>query len=164
VVLRTDPEHDRGRLAGYVRAGSGAVPVPDEVRAFLVQRRLSRPLIPDVLVRVDTWPMDGHGVLDVAGLPEPPATDDGPAEDERPWDDRFEELLRDTLAAAAYHGEITPDLQLAEVGLDSFGTVGLLVILEQTYGITISDEFQVMDSFRTPRSLWRTIDALRGAP
>jgi non-ribosomal peptide synthetase component F/acyl carrier protein len=164
VVSRTGQEHDRGRLVGYVRASSGAVPVPDQVRAFLVQRRLSRPLIPDVLVRVDTWPMDGHGVLDVASLPEPPATDDDQAEDERPWDDRFTELLRDTLAAAAYHGEITPDLQLADIGLDSFGTVGLLVNLEQTYGITLSDEFQVMDAFRTPRSLWRTIDALRDAP
>jgi non-ribosomal peptide synthetase component F len=164
VVLRTDPEHGRRQLVGYVRTVSGADIVPDEVRAYLAQRRLSRPLIPDVLVRMDTWPMDGHGLLDVAALPEPPATDDGSAGDERPWDDRFEDLLRDTLAAAAYHGEITPDLQLAEVGLDSFGTVGLLVGLEQAYGITISDEFQVMDSFRTPRSLWRTVEALRGTP
>jgi non-ribosomal peptide synthetase component F/acyl carrier protein len=164
VVLRPGPEQDRRRLVGYVRTDSGAALVPDEVRAFLAQRRLSRPLIPDVLVRVDTWPMDGHGALDVSGLPEPPAVDDGPAGDERMWDDRFEELLRDTLAATAYRGEITPDLQLAEAGLDSFGTVGLLLGIEQAYGITISDEFQVMDSFRTPRSLWRTIDALRDTP
>lgn len=159
VVLRPDPGHGRSQLVGYVRTDPGTVIVPDEVRAFLAQRRLSRPLIPDVLVRVDTWPMDAHGVLDMAGLPEPPVTND----DERPWDDQFENLLRDTLAATAYRGEITPDLQLAEVGLDSFGTVGLLLGLEQTFGITIADDFQVMDSFRTPKSLWRAIDALRKA-
>lgn len=165
VVLRSGQDHDRQhgrqRLVGYVRPVPGAGIVPDEVRASLAQRRLPRPLVPDVLVLLDSWPVDGHGLLDVAALPEPPAPDEAPAGAERPWDDGFEKLLRDTLAAANFHGEITPDLPLAESGLDSFGMVGVLLGLEQTYGITISDEFQVMDSFRTPSSLWRTIAALR---
>ncbi|HKS99814.1 MAG TPA: phosphopantetheine-binding protein, partial [Rugosimonospora sp.] len=104
------------------------------------------------------------GAIDPDRLPDPPAPAEAPAPAGAPlWDEQFETLLREALAAASYQGELTPDVSLTDAGLDSFGTVGLLVSLEQGYGITIPEDFPVVDIFRTPRSLWETVASLRDA-
>ena len=159
VVLRA--ARDRERLVGYVRTLPGVPFTADGVRRALAEQRLSRPLIPEVLVQVDTWPMDDRGTLDPDRLPDPPDTTGEPGE--RPWDATFDKLLRQTFAAQADKGELTPDAPLADAGLDSFGTVGLLVAIEQAYGITIPDDFHLLDMFRTARTLWETVAALRDA-
>jgi len=156
VMLRRS--RDRERLVGYVRTVPGVPFTSDEVRRVLAEQRLSRPLIPDVLVPVETWPLDGRGRLDKDHLPEPPDTTGAPGE--KPWDAKFEKLLRQTFAATA---DLTPDAPLADAGLDSFGTVGLLVAIEGAYDITIPDEFHILDMFRTARTLWDTVAALRDA-
>jgi acyl carrier protein len=73
----------------------------------------------------------------------------------------LDDLLRNIFAATA--ATLTPDTPLTEAGLDSFGTVGLLVAIEQAYGITIPDDFQILDMFRTASTLWDTVSALRDA-
>jgi acyl carrier protein len=149
----------RDRLIGYVRT-AGDVPFSaDDVRRALAARRLPRPLIPDVLVPVENWPLTEAGTLDTDALPDPPDTVD--TADERPWDQTFDDLLRNIFAATA--ATLTPDTPLTEAGLDSFGTVGLLVAIEQAYGITIPDDFQILDMFRTASTLWDTVSALRDA-
>ncbi|MFD1045892.1 phosphopantetheine-binding protein [Kibdelosporangium lantanae] len=83
------------------------------------------------------------------------------ADDRTPWDEQFETLVKETLASVNYTGELTPDVALTDLGLDSFTTVGLLVALETAYDITIPDEIQIVDMFATARALWATVAALR---
>jgi non-ribosomal peptide synthetase component F/acyl carrier protein/aryl carrier-like protein len=163
VRLRSGSPSDRRRLIGYVRTVPDASFAPDELRRYLADQKLPRRLIPDVLSELDSWPLDEHGLIDADRLPEPPGDDGHQGAGERPWDDPFDALLRDALAAGHYHGELTPDLALADAGLDSFGFVGLLVALEQAYSITIPDDFPIIDMFRTPRTLWETVADLRAA-
>ena len=146
------------QLVGYVRLTEGATFDEDELRRALAGSRLARSLIPDVLLRVEDWPLTESGAIDRDRLPEPVVADE-PA-GERPWDEQFETLLRDALKTVGYQGEFTADVPLSDSGLGSFGTVGLLVAIEQSYGITIPDDFQIVDMFRTPRSLWDTIATL----
>ncbi|MFJ6215508.1 condensation domain-containing protein [Streptomyces sp. NPDC092296] len=164
VVERPDPAHARQRLVGYVRIAAGEEFAPDEIRRALAERRLPRPLIPDVLVPVDDWPLTESGTVDLDRLPEPPESAepaDGP--EARPWDDQFDALLRDALAEASYDGDLEPDVPLADAGLSSMATVGLIVAIEQLYDIVIPDDFQVIDMFRTPRMLWEQICEFREA-
>ena len=147
-----------GRLVGYVLMAEGATFDEDELRRALAGSRLARSLIPDVVLRVEDWPLTESGAIDRDRLPEPSAVDE-PA-GERPWDEQFETLLRNALQTVGYQGEFTADVPLSDSGLGSFGTVGLLVAIEQGYGITIPDDFQIVDMFRTPRSLWDTIATL----
>jgi acyl carrier protein len=53
-----------------------------------------------------------------------------------------------------------PEVALADLGLDSLGTVGLLVELEETFNVVIPDEFLSAEMFATPKSLWDVIDQL----
>jgi acyl carrier protein len=162
-LLSGSPPGMRRRLIGYVRTVPGAVFTLEEVRRYLAGRRLPRQLIPDILPQVDAWPLDERGLIDTGRLPDPPGAGGGQETGERPWDEPFEELLRDALAAGSYEGELTLDLPLTDAGLDSFGFVGLLVALERAYGITIPDELPLADMFRTPRTLWETVASLRAA-
>jgi non-ribosomal peptide synthetase component F/acyl carrier protein len=162
VLLRSGSPSGKRRLIGYVRTVPDAVFVPEEVRRYLVGRRLPRHLIPDALPQVDGWPLDERGLIDTDRLPEPLGGDD-PETGERPWDEPFEALLREALAAGSYEGELTPDLPLIDAGLDSFGFVRILAALEQSYGITIPDEFAIVDMFGTPGTLWETVVSLRAA-
>jgi acyl carrier protein len=164
VVERPDPARAGRRLVGYVRLVAGEEFAPDAIRRALAERRLPRPLIPDVLVAVDDWPLAADGTVDPDRLPEPPGDTepaDGPAA--KPWDDRFEALLRDVLAGTAHDGDLAPDVPLADAGLSSMATVGLIVAIEQLYDIVIPDDFQVVDMFRTPRDLWQQICEFRAA-
>jgi acyl carrier protein len=163
VVLRSGASHGRDRLIGYVRTVPDAPFDADGTRRNLAEARVRRHLIPDVIMRVESWPLTGAGVVDLDRLPEPPASTDEPTAGDRRWDDKFETLLREALATASYEGELTPDLSLTDAGLDSFRTVGLLLALEQGYGITIPDDFPIVDMFRTPWSLWESVDSLRAA-
>jgi acyl carrier protein len=166
VVSRRDEPSGRWRILGFVRTRPGIPFDPEEARRALAERRLPRRLIPEVLTPVESWPLDAFGLADtdrLAEIPDPGGTpgDDVADDGERPWDDMFESLLLDALAAVAYLGRLTPGMALADAGLDSFGFVGLLVALEQTYGITIPDEFPIVDMFRTPGTLWETVAGLR---
>jgi acyl carrier protein len=156
-----DPDPAADRLVGYVRTAGDTDFDAAAARQALAAARAPRYLIPDALVGVDAWPLTGAGSIDVSRLPEAPAAGEDAPADERPWDDQFETLLRDALDAASFDGPVTPDLSLADAGMDSFGTVGLLVALEQAFGITIPDDVPVMDMFRTPTSLWRIVAGLR---
>lgn len=78
-----------------------------------------------------------------------------------PWDDRFEVLLREALRLLSPEEQLRPDLDLAGAGLDSLATVGLLVALEETYGIMIPDDLLTPETFVTPDSLWKAVSPLR---
>ncbi|GAA2742175.1 condensation domain-containing protein [Kitasatospora cinereorecta] len=155
---------DEGRpvLVGHVRTVPGADFAPDEIRRALAERRLPRHLIPDTLLAVDHWPLTPAGQVDPDRLPTAadPA-EAAPEQDARPWDDGFEDLLLGVLAEASWEGGLDPDVPLADIGLSSMATVGLMVAIEQLYDIVIPDDFQIVDMFRTPRMLWEKITKFR---
>ena len=164
VVMRPHTAQAGPQLVGYVRTAPGEEFSPDDIRRALAGRRLPRHLIPDVLVRVDDWPLTEAGTVDVDRLPEPPGTAGAGAEkQEKPWDDRFEDLLRDALTDVSAGGELDPDVPLADSGLSSMATVGLMVAIEQLYDVVIPDGFQIVDMFRTPRMLWEKVCEFRAA-
>jgi non-ribosomal peptide synthetase component F/acyl carrier protein len=160
VCLRTDPRSRGQQLIAYVRTVPGAPLDAEQVRRSLAARRLPRQLIPDRLVRVEEWPLTADGTIDRDRLPEPPDAADEPASAGKPWDERFEALLRQALTTVPPEDDIAADTPLTDSGLGSLEIVGLLVSLEQEYGIAIPDDFPVMDMFRTPRTLWETVSAL----
>ncbi|MFF9063170.1 condensation domain-containing protein [Streptomyces sp. NPDC014882] len=151
-----------GRLTGYVRPAPGEDFSADRIRRALAGRRLPRPLIPDVLITVNEWPLTGAGTVDLDRLPEPPAADEATAEQPAaPWDEGFEELLGRVLPDSAHGGGLDPDAPLADAGLNSMATVGLMVAIEELYDLVIPDDFQIVDMFRTPRMLWEQVQEFR---
>jgi acyl carrier protein len=51
---------------------------------------------------------------------------------------------------------------MAEMGLDSFTTVQLLIDLESTFEFAFPDEMLVAATFATPRSLWKALREVTG--
>jgi acyl carrier protein len=77
------------------------------------------------------------------------------------WTADFEDILRRHLALPG-DTELTADADLADLGLDSMGTVTLLVDLESELGVTFPDESLVAETFATPGALWTLVSSLTG--
>lgn len=73
------------------------------------------------------------------------------------WPLEFEDILRKYLPLLPADRSITPELDLGECGLDSLGTVGLLLELEGGFNIMIPDEMLTTTMFRTAGSLWQVV-------
>lgn len=76
------------------------------------------------------------------------------------WDSKFEEILRPYLPFLSPEEQLTEDLQLRDVGLDSLGTVELLGLLEDGFGVRFDVDALTMETFETPAVLWKTIESL----
>lgn len=161
VIERPGDGAQAHRLVGYVSTAPGQEFSPDEIRRSLAERRLPRHLIPDELLEIDTWPLTASGTVDVEALPEPAAPDAEAEPKPRPWDDRYEAIIADLASSAVGVTSPDPDVPLADLGLSSVATVGLMLALEQEYDIVFPDDFQVVDMFRTPRMLWEQVSSLR---
>ncbi|WP_131741765.1 phosphopantetheine-binding protein [Actinomadura roseirufa] len=86
---------------------------------------------------------------------EPPI---GTPADAGSWPDpAFETVLRRHLPFLAPGEEITPELPLRDHGLDSLGTVTLLVELEDAYAVRFRDEALTPRTFRTAGTLWKVL-------
>ncbi|QFR95449.1 phosphopantetheine-binding protein [Streptomyces tsukubensis] len=72
-------------------------------------------------------------------------------------DDRLESIVREHCSELESDSSIGPDDNLADLGLNSVGTIGILVAVEQTYDISLSDEDLSFKTFESIRSLWTTI-------
>lgn len=75
----------------------------------------------------------------------------------RPWSDGFEKVLRRHLPLLGADQEVRPNTILADLGLDSMSTVSLLIDLEDTLNISISDDELLPEVFRSPGRLWATV-------
>jgi acyl carrier protein len=78
------------------------------------------------------------------------------------WDDRFPEVLRAAVPGLRDQA-VTADTCLRAAGLDSLATIELLLLLEDTYGVSVPDHMLTGATFATPASLWQTLDGLRTA-
>ncbi len=76
-------------------------------------------------------------------------------------DARFTEVLTPFLKFLGDQ-EITPDAKLRELGLDSMQAIELLFAIEDTFGVTLSDDDMNDDTFATAGSLWTVVRAAMG--
>jgi acyl carrier protein len=76
------------------------------------------------------------------------------------WDEKFENLLRRQLPFLSPGEALTEQARLADLGLDSMGTVELMAALEREYGVRFADEALDLDNFATPGVLWGTVSQL----
>lgn len=79
------------------------------------------------------------------------------------WDDRFESVLRSSLRFLDADESLDPQCYLASLGLDSMGTVELLVNLESEFGIRFPDDALVARTFESAGNLWTVVGGLLGA-
>ncbi|MBE1582286.1 acyl carrier protein [Nonomuraea angiospora] len=79
---------------------------------------------------------------------------------EHTWPVPFEETLRTYLAPLRPGEPISPDLSLADHGVDSLAAVSLLLDLEETFGVAVPDHMLTASMFATPAGLWSVIDSL----
>ncbi|MEU5762574.1 phosphopantetheine-binding protein [Nocardia sp. NPDC047648] len=77
------------------------------------------------------------------------------------WAEPFEKILRTYLPLLPVDTEVTPDMNLADHGLDSMATVRLLLDLEESFAVMIPDHLLSVSTFATPAGLWAAIDSLR---
>ncbi len=78
------------------------------------------------------------------------------------WSPEFDEILRRHLPLQ--DGPIDAATPLADLGLDSLGTVSLVMELEEALGIAIPDELLVPDTFASAQSLWSAVAHLMEEP
>ncbi|GAA2571458.1 MULTISPECIES: acyl carrier protein [Streptomyces] len=76
-------------------------------------------------------------------------------------DSQFEEILRRYLPHLRANQPLKPDMRLRDVGLDSLAMVELLSAVEKEYDIRLDDRAMTMETFETPATLWRAVDAAR---
>lgn len=79
------------------------------------------------------------------------------------WDEKFEVLLRRHLPFLPADEDLFPGLDLREWGLDSLGVVDLLVSLESSYDIRLTDDILSMATFTTPAALWNALAGIQNA-
>ena len=71
-------------------------------------------------------------------------------------------LLRPYLKYVQPSDHVTIDEDLVSSGLDSMGSIDLLLEIEEHFNIIIPDEQLVDETFATPRALWAVIKELIG--
>jgi len=70
------------------------------------------------------------------------------------WTPVFHDILRSNLPWCTPDVTVSPDMPLADLGLDSLKTVRLLIALENEYGLVFPDELLASNTFATAASLW----------
>jgi acyl carrier protein len=70
----------------------------------------------------------------------------------------FEAILQQHLPLS--EGRLRPDVPLADLGLDSLGTVRLVMAIENALHVSIPDDLLIPDTFATTSALWKVISGL----
>jgi acyl carrier protein len=77
------------------------------------------------------------------------------------WLNEYEPVIRPYLPLLDPGMALTPDSRLPDLGLDSMGTVSLLIELEDAFDVSIPDDLLTASTFDTPAALRSVIDSLR---
>lgn len=72
---------------------------------------------------------------------------------------QFVTILREHLRFAG-DGDVDPDANLRDLGLDSMGAVQLLFAVEDAYGVVIPDERFTDSTFESGGALWAVVEEL----
>lgn len=76
------------------------------------------------------------------------------------WSQEFESVLRAHLPGLASDERLSGEVPLVRYGLDSMGTVTLLVALESSLDVQFPDEALVPETFETADQLWKQASRL----
>jgi len=76
------------------------------------------------------------------------------------WE-RYEALVRGVLPAGAPDTTLNRDSNLVEIGLDSFGMVTLISLLEQEFEVELPDDALKFDTFHRMDTPWELVRKLR---
>jgi len=76
------------------------------------------------------------------------------------WPEEFEKLLRTYLPLLRDDDPLARTIGLADLGLDSMSTIGLLVDLEESFDVQFPDDALVPETFATTTSLWSVLSGL----
>lgn len=76
------------------------------------------------------------------------------------WDAKFEAVVRANVPVLAAAQPLEPGDSLYDLGLDSMGTIQLLLELEDTFGVTFPDDVLKPETFATPGALWQVVREL----
>lgn len=77
-----------------------------------------------------------------------------------PWDARFEAVIRANVPILQADQPLQPSDSLYDLGLDSMGTIQLLLELEETFAVTFPDDALKPEVFATPGALWQVVHDL----
>lgn len=73
------------------------------------------------------------------------------------WPPSFEKVLREHLPLLGPDGTLEHDTPLTDLGLDSLGTVALVVTLEEEFEVGLPDEKLTAQTFATADHLWSAL-------
>lgn len=73
------------------------------------------------------------------------------------WTDQFDAVVCRHLSMPGTVDGLTPNLVLADRGLDSLDTINLLVALGDAFGVTFPDESLAATTVETPGALWSVL-------
>lgn len=76
-------------------------------------------------------------------------------------DERLVELVKKYLKFSGENSVLGKDDNLKDLGLDSISSIQLLIEIEDTYDITISDDHLTDDTFSSLATLWNVIEEIR---
>lgn len=79
------------------------------------------------------------------------------------WLPEFETVVRRHLPLLDANTPITPDLALADHGLNSLAMIRLLVDLEDGFGVEFPDDVLAATAFRTAGALWTVLNQVLAA-
>ncbi|MDF3290273.1 phosphopantetheine-binding protein [Streptomyces silvisoli] len=79
---------------------------------------------------------------------------------EVPWNSELEMIVRQNCPDVDDDTPILPSDVLKDLGLDSMGTVTVIVEIEETFGVVFPDDDMSFETFTTMDSLWRTVSRL----
>lgn len=77
-------------------------------------------------------------------------------------EDRFEEMLRRHLKYLEPGSDLNLDAELKPLGLDSMASLDLLFDIEDTFDVTLPDEYLNDRTFATGRSLKDAVEQVAG--
>ncbi|MFC4859243.1 phosphopantetheine-binding protein [Actinophytocola glycyrrhizae] len=81
-----------------------------------------------------------------------------------PWDPHFEAILRTYLPELPPADPLPENVRLANLGLDSLRTLGLILDIQEQYQVTFTDDELNPDTFATSASLWGALAKLTAEP
>jgi len=74
------------------------------------------------------------------------------------WSAEFEEILRANLPYLEPGQALEADQDLYDLGLDSMGTINIVLAIEAELAIELPDDDLVPETFATPRALWSRLE------
>lgn len=83
-----------------------------------------------------------------------------PADNADSFGAEFLAVLRKFLPQLEPGADPSPNVALADYGLDSLAVISLMLELEDRLGFTFPEESLTAEAFATTRALWETVSAL----